>query len=161
MAFHAPFPYDHSAALALCEQSSDDPKTLHKLLDRLDISVTDTTVAPSPWKDGLLCWRMIVTVNGHSFPYHGSHHDAQAFDPTTAHGDGMKARRVKARNGLLYSILCCIGADLSVLESDPEDMGMNPDSIADTAKWNEWNAHARKLSKALRLSDAERNSLPS
>jgi len=168
----APFEYDHPAAVALCKQYSDDPETLETLVSRLKISVGPHTVMPSPWNDNparpLLALHMIVTVNGYSFPYHASHNDAELFSPRLIGreirgNDGRKiiAGRKKFRDGLLYSILCCVACDISAANGDIDDMGFNPDSIKDVAAWNELKDHARKLSQACRFTTKELASLPS
>jgi len=157
------FKYDYEKAVELCCEYSDDPETLRKLIERLKIKVGPSTVIPSPWNDDLKVLRMIVTVEGYTFPYHGSHNDAMAFHQVQPDwGDRQIAKQRKEfRNGLLYSILCCVGSDLHTLYEDPEDFGMNSDSIKDMAKWNEIKEHTRKLSSALKLTSEEMESLPS
>jgi hypothetical protein len=166
-----PFEYDHAAAVAKCCEYSNDPDTLRKLIDRINVEVGPATVIPSPWNDDarrpLKALHMIVTVEGYSFPYYGSHMDAEAFagriDPTKDHhkavAASMKARK-DFKTSLMYSLLCCIGCDYSATYSDPEDMGFDRDSIKDMSKWNDIREHARKLQAALRLTREELESLP-
>jgi hypothetical protein len=108
---------------------------------------------------------MIVTVEGYSFPFHASHKDAELFGlshpPFGKEARQLADGRKKFRDGLLYSILCCIACDISAAYGDPEDMGFNPDSIKDVAAWNELKDHARKLSQACRFTQEELASLPS
>jgi hypothetical protein len=157
----APFEYNHPAAVDLCCQYSESPETLRTLIERINIEVGSPTVVPSPWRGDrqLNALHMLVTVNGYTFPYYGSHNDAKAFT-----GDFTLSRmrdRKRFYNDLLYSLLCCIGFEYSAALGDMEDMGMNPDSIKDVAKWNEIKEHARKLRSALRLTSEEWASLPS
>jgi hypothetical protein len=163
--------YAHAVAVNKACEYSSDPDTLRALIARLNITVGPPTVIPSPWNDGtrrpLKALHMLVTVEGFTFPYYGSHNDAQAFagESNTRYMDRKTiADRIKAlkdfKNGLLYSLLCCIGADYSATYSDPEDMGFDRDSIKDMAKWNEIREHARKLQAALRLTPQELESLP-
>lgn len=159
-----PFEYDHTAAIALCKQYSDNPELLEKVIQKLEISVGPSTVIPSPWQGKYKALHMLVTVNGLTFPYHGSHNDAQLFEhkllPYGKEWRTIAKKRKDFRNGLLYSLLCCIKSDFYILYCDPEEMGFNPDSIKDMAKWNEIKEHARKLSQVLKLSSEEIDALP-
>jgi hypothetical protein len=165
----APFEYDHAAAVALCKKYSSDPGTLDALLARLNISVGPHTVIPSPWNGSparpLLALHMVITMEGYGFPFHASHNDAELFNlsqsPFGKEARRIAAERKKFRDGLLYSILCCVACDISAAYGDPEDMGFNHDSIKDMAAWNELKDHARKLSQACRFTPAELASLPS
>jgi len=163
------FSYDTDAATTKACEYSEAPETLRALIARLKIEVGPNTIVPSPWNESprpLKALHMLVTVEGYTFSYYGSHSDAQAFTGglhTSSHTE-LKAKiaaRKDFREGLLYSLLCCIGSDISATQCDPEDMGMNPDSIKDMAKWNEIKEHARKLHAALRLTRDEMESLPS
>jgi hypothetical protein len=168
------FEYDHAAAVEKCCGYSSDPETLRALIARLKIEVGPHTVIPSPWNDSprpLKALHMLATVEGFTFPYYGSHNDAETVGADIASlgwnpqeklkkGEIIKARK-DFRDGLLYSLLCCIGCDYSTTYSDPEDMGFDRDSIKDMAKWNEIREHARKLQAALKLTREELESLPS
>lgn len=151
---------ENSIALAL--QYSDDAPTLAALIARLNITASSPVVIPTPWNDGLQALLYVVTVEGYTFNYYGSHNDAQTMKAapnirdTKAHREATKKRV----DGLLYSLLCCFSCDLSLLHSDPEDLGFDSDSIKEMAKYNEAKEHARKLSAALKLSQAELASLP-
>ena len=145
------FHYDLEAAIAQCCGYSDSPETLKSLIARLDISVGAHTVIPSPWNRGIKemkALHMMVTTNGYSFAYHGSHVDAEAMGSSPVVLGAQLRERKRARdafrNNLLYSILCCVKSDLCVLDESPEDLGYNSDSIVDMAKWNEIKAHAKK-----------------
>jgi len=165
------FEYDHEKAVALCCEYSDAPEILQALIARLKITVGPSTVIPSPWSPDHKALHMMVTVEGLTFPYHGSHNDAQTMgtDLRSMGWNHEEKKRIEAirtkrkdfRDGLLYSLLCCIKSDLYTLHEDPEDLGMNSDSIKDMANWNECKEHARKLQTALRLTPEERDSLPS
>jgi hypothetical protein len=163
-----PFEYDHAAAVSKACEYSEAPDTLRALIARLTIEVGPHTVIPSPWNDSprpLKALHMFITVEDYTFPYYGSHNDAEAFGgETLGHNPKATKTRIQARKdfktGLLYSLLCCIGCDYSATYSDPEDMGFNRDSIKDMAKWNEIQEHARKLQAALKLTREELESLP-
>lgn len=164
-AFAAPFKYDNESAIDLCLKYSEDPDTLLSLIDRIKVEVTGGTVIPSPWNnDGrkLESLQFYVTVCGYSFPYYGSHNDAQAWKAETDYRKIAKQakERKSVKNGLLYSVLTCIACDLDLVYSEPEDIGFTPDSIKDMAKWNECKEHARKLQSALKLTNKERDALP-
>ena len=144
-----PFEYDHAAAVSKACEYSSDPETLRALIERLEITVGPSTVIPSPWNEAarrpLKALHMLVTVNGYTFPYYGSHNDAEAFEGRIGTGDHRKAlaAALKARKdfktGLLYSLLCCVGGDYNATHEDPEDpedLGFDRDSIKDMAKWN-------------------------
>lgn len=152
-------------SIAMATSYSDDAPTLAALIDRLNITATEPTVIPSPWNPGLQALLYVVTVEEFTFNYYGSHSDAQTMaTPPYRNPKAWTAHRqaAKKRNeDLLYSILTCFSCDLSVVHSDPEDLGFDPDSIKDMAKWNEAKKHALKLSAALKLSQAELASLPS
>lgn len=160
-----PFEYDHDKALELCKQYSDNPSLLEKVIEKIKITVGAMTVIPSPWRHDYKALHMFVTVNDFTFPFHASHNDAQAMEGITWQNFKNKEKVIKARkdfkNGLLYSLLCCIKSDLSLMYSEPEDLGLDSDSISDMAGWNESKEHARKLSQALRLTSEELESLPS
>lgn len=169
------FKYDHAPAVTHACEYSQDPETLRALIARLNIEVGPYTVIPSPWNEDprrpLKALHMLVTVEGYTFPYYGSHKDAETMGASIAQlGWNPQEKRekdsiIKARkdfkNGLLYSLLCCIGSDYSATYSDPDDLGFDRDSIKDMAKWNEIREHARKLQAALRLTPEELESLPS
>jgi len=168
------FEYDHAAAVEKACEYSEAPETLRALITRLKIEVGPHTVIPSPWNDSprpLKALHMLVTVEGFTFPYYGSHNNAETMGASiaslgwTQQENRKKEKVIKARKdfktGLLYSLLCCIRVDYSATNEDPEDMGFNRDSIKDMAKWNEIREHARKLQSALRLTREELESLPS
>lgn len=169
------FEYDHAAAVEKACEYSENPETLRALIARLKIEVGPHTVIPSPWNGDarrpLKALHMLITVEGFTFPYYGSHNDAETMGANvSALGGSRKEKKtlaalLKARKefktGLLYSLLYCIGADYSATYSDPEDMGFDRDSIKDMAKWNEIREHARKLQAALHLTPEELESLPS
>lgn len=168
------FEYDHAAAVAKACEYSESPDTLRALIARLKIEVGPHTAIPSPWNEDarrpLRALHMLVTVEGFTFPYYGSHIDAETMGASVASlGWNPQEKRKKEeiakarkdfREGLLYSLLCCIGGDYSATYSDPEEMGLDRDSIKDMAKWNEICEHARKLQAALRLTREELESLP-
>ena len=161
------FHYDQEAALSLALKYSDAPDTLRALISRLQITVGAPSVILSPWSDSkhqLKALQMWVEINGYGFPYYGSHNDAEAHAPL-AFFDGAakreRAEKLKAfRDGLLYSLLCSVRCDYYA-DNDPEEIGLNPDSIKDMAKFNEIREHTRNLRAALKLTAEELNSLPS
>ena len=168
------FEYNHAAAVELACGYSENPETLRGLIARLEIEVGPHTVVPSPWnKDTQLkALHMLVAVNGYAFAYYGSHAEAEAMEVdlfcpglTPAEKQRRKMEKIMARKhfreGLLYSLLANIGGDYSAASGDPEDIGLDRDSIKDMAKWNEICEHARKLQAALRLTREELESLPS
>lgn len=165
------FSYDYEKALSLCCQYSENPDKLKSLLacGRLKIEANRGPVMPSPFNDSgrkLNALFYQVTVNGYGFPFYGSHNDAGAFSqhtPFTGFKDAKKIaeKRRTVNDGFLYSILCCIKSDLTCFEYDPEDLGYDPDSIRDMAKWNEGKEHSRKLRAALGLTAEEVEALPS
>ena len=169
------FTYDYEAAVSRACEYSEDPETLRKLIARLEIEVGPHTVIPSPWNGDnrrpLKALHMLVTVNGYTFSYYGSHYDAEAMGTniTTLGWNPQEKRKkdaiVKARkdfrNGLLYLLLSCVRCDCDILHEESEDLGFNSDSIKDMAKWNEIREHARKLQSAIKLSQEELESLPS
>ncbi len=159
------FPHNKAKALDLCKEYSSDPSILESLLDRLNIKVQRLRVIPGKWDKKLKSLLYSVTVEGFTFNYYGSHHDAELIE--SIQDPECRQRRCNVRklknmnDGVLYDILCSIGCDYSICESDPEDLGMNPDSIKDMASWNEIKEHSKQLRSALKLSDAEVESLPS
>lgn len=169
------FEYDHAAAVSKACEYSEAPETLRALIARLKIEVGPHTVIPSPWNDDtrrpLKALHMLVTVEGFTFPHYGSHNDAETMGANISYlgwnpqekqkKEGIVKARKDFKTGLLYSLLCCIGADYSATYSDPEDMGFDRDSIKDMAKFNEILERARKLQSALRLTREELESLPS
>ena len=171
------FEYNHAAAVELACGYSDNPETLRGLIARLEIEVGPHAVVPSPWYEGtrrqLKALHMLVNVNGYAYPYYGSHAEAEAMEVdlpymagwTPAEKHRRKMAKIMARKhfreGLLYSLLADIGGDYSAASGDPEDIGLDRDSIKDMAKWNEICEHARKLQAALRLTREELESLPS
>lgn len=152
------FKYDETKALSICEEYSEDFDTLLKLIERLKIEINQVGIIPSPWNDDLKALLYMVTVGGLTFKFYGSHADAVANNEKWPNRD----KRIRLRNNqVLYSVLCCIRSDYYTLYEDPEDIGLDPDSIKDMAKWNEIKEHARKLQKHLKLTDKELESLPS
>lgn len=168
-----PFEIEIEITIAKACEYSKNPETLRKLLERLEISVGHFSVVPSKWdeKRKLKALHMVVTVNGYCFDYYGSHNDAetmgQNLNELRWNKDykkeiaTLKKRKQDFKESLLYSILCCIGCDYSLYFSEPEEFGMDSDSIKDMAKWNEWKKHSSELRKALRLTNEELQSLPS
>jgi len=162
------FEYDYEAAVALACKYSDHPETLKALIARLQIEIGPQTVIPSPWCKGsvrpLNALHMLVTVSGFTFPYYGSHSDAEAFTASVFHDRQSREKALAARSkfkiGLLHSLLCSTRCEYFADES-PEEIGLNPDSIKDMAKFNEIREHVRKLRAALRLTSKELESLPS
>lgn len=157
--------------IAKALEYSDAPEVLEGLLKtRLDIKWVRVGAIPSPWAgdEKLKALLYTVTLNGYSFPFYGSHVDAETVrDAAPGHGSyEFKSLRKRAkamndlRDGVLYSLLCCIRSDYTLGFDDMEDLGMDPDSINDVAKWKEWKIHSEQLRKVLPLSDSELNSLP-
>lgn len=139
-------------AKKLCLKYSDAPTIFEAVLDRLRIEFTLFGVIPSTWNRDFLSVLYRVAVNEYVFDFHSSHHHAVSL----RNRDKKKSQEHKI--GMLYSVLCSIRSDYCI--SDPEEIGMNPDSIRDMALWNEIQDHSRKLQRALRLSSDELNSLP-
>jgi hypothetical protein len=169
----ASFTFDHNKAVELCKKYSDKPEVLEKLIEKWEndfVVEGGTQVMPSTFSKDLKCLSYHVTIKGFSFPFHGSHHDAMIVSGQNVDGRDTdywkqvrknKVEREKIRDSVMYSILCSIKSDLYILNEEPEDIGMNPDSIKDMARWNELKEHARKLSQALKLTSEEMESLPS
>ncbi len=162
------FKCDSVKAMALACEYSDAPDLLESLLtgERLKLEVNQVGIIPSPWDNGgrkLNCVMYNVTVNGFTFPFYGSHADSEALTIDRSARGGM-TKMIKSRNavrdGVLYSVLCCIRSEAECYEYEPEDLGMNSDSIRDMAKWNEGKAQGRKIRAAIALNESEFNSLP-
>jgi len=168
----ASFTFDKTKAIELCKEYSDNPEVLEKLIEKWgdDFSVAGgNQVIPSTFSKDLKCLSYHVIINGFSFPFHGSHHDAMIVSDQNLdkwNNDFWKqvrknkAEKKKVRDSVMYSILCSIKSDLYILNEEPEDIGMNPDSIKDMAQWNEMREFAKKLSRALNLTSEEIDSLP-
>lgn len=172
----ADFLFNADAAIAQCEEYSERPETLRGMIEseRLKVHASIVGVIPSPWNDGdlrLKALQYTITLNGYTFPFYGSHNDATIYARgwRDIHTNRISAQKnyaitkrekLKLRDGWLYSVLACIGSDLYCAECDPEDIGLDSDSIKDMAKWNEIKEHSHKLRQALRLSSHEMGALP-
>ena len=168
----ASFAFNHDKAVELCKEYSDKPEVLEELIKEWGddfIIEGGTQVIPSSFSKDLKCLVYYVTINGFTFPFHGSHHDTMIVSGANIdHYDSNrwkqiqknKIERKKIRDSIMYSLLCCIKSDLYILNEEPEDIGMNPDSIKDMARWNELKEYARNLSQALKLTSEQMESLP-
>lgn len=165
------FKFDEQKAIDLCKEYSNSPDLLEKLIEKLDknLTILRQNITTSPWQNNsnkkMLCVPYSVTVFDYSFTFYGSHHDAEILQTNNMDWDWklrhtVKKERTKINDSVLYSVLCCICSDISVLHCDPEDLGWNSDSIKDMAKWNEAREHARKLQQALKLTNDELYCLP-
>jgi len=162
---NAPFEYDYQAAVDLCKEYSDNPELLESVIKKLKIDVGPLTIVPSPFQENLKALQMRVVVNGISFCFNASHNDAMLRKKIIS-GDWRERTKFKRewekfRNGLLYSLLCCIKSDITAAWNDPEELGINPDSIKDMAEWNRIKEHSKKLFQGLKLTQEEIDSLPS
>ena len=147
-----------------CEYS-DSPELLRKLIteDRFKLRATRVGVVPSTWHEGHKALQYQVKVGDYSFPFWGSHNDALALEGVEGPFRPLRKRvlQVKEVNqSVLYSLLCCIRSDYFLGQEEPENLGMDSDSIKDMAKWNEWKEHSKKLRNILRLTDEELEALP-
>lgn len=153
------------------ELYSDDPVVLRLLLADITVTATRIDVVPSPWESqgrryDALAYAVTVQRSGRVFDYthFASHVDAQLYKDNAIQRHGGLSKLCKALQahiiGLPYDILCCIAADYSITDCEPEDMGMSSDSIRDMAKWGEMRAHSKKLQQCLRLTREELASLP-
>jgi hypothetical protein len=158
------FNIDKSKAWAICAEYSDDPEALLALINRLEIEINKIRIESSPWSDGMLCVKHSVTINDFTFPYYGSHADAEAWEAArTRFSTKTRIKLNEVKNSILYSVLACVRNDYMCdnYHTSMDDFGYNPDSIKDNAKWMEIVEHARSLQAALRLTEEELNSLPS
>lgn len=155
------FKFNQEKAIKLCKEYSEDFETLKKLIERIDIYIRYIGIIQSPWDKGMKAVKYEVTVCGFTFPFYGSHNDAEILSMTGQDVFKNTKKRSEIRNSVLYSVLCCIGSDYALTDSEPEDLGMDSDSIKDMAKWNEIKEHSRKLNQALKLTQDELESLPS
>jgi hypothetical protein len=149
-----------------CIEYSSNPELLRAMIPRLSIKISNPTVVKSKLgnEKKLKSLHVDVSVNGYEFDFWGSHNDAVGFGSSQI-GDWRDMKKtIKTRkeiaNGLLYSVLCSVKADYYLDQYDPEDIGMNSDSIKDMAKFNEFKLHARALRSALKLTGEELESLP-
>jgi hypothetical protein len=165
MKIKANFKFDEAKAVELCLEYSDAPETLKSVLEKIELEVNRVGVRTSPWGDRKLnCLEYRVILNGFEFPFYGSHNDAEAFSDDilwNKRRSTVLRRRRKVNNGVMYSVISCVQSEIGCLHLEPEDIGMDSDSIKDVAKWSEMKEHARALSQALRLSSEELESLPS
>jgi hypothetical protein len=157
------FNIDKVKAWEICAEYSEDPDTLFDLVSRLDIEINKDRIESSPWNRELLCVKHSVTINGFTFPFYGSHADAEAWEAArTRFSTKNRTKLNDVKNHVPYSVLACLRTDYTCdnYHTSMEDLGYNPDSIKDNAKWAEIVEHARSLQSALRLTEEELNSLP-
>lgn len=162
------YEFDKGKAFELCAEYSDNAELLKELIEDLKLTITYEGVnLRSNWNPAYMsvCWR--VNLNGFEFDFYGSHRDAEILNvnPHEMRNSEKEKNRKERReicNGILYSVLCSVKCDLYLLESEPEDLGFDSDSIKDMAKWNEAIKHAKGLRNALcGVSQEQIDALPS